>query len=80
MAQVTRTVIDLDSNNVAQALAGEHDAHLKILERRLDCTLTLRGNVLILEGHDEAVGRARAALDELLTVIRSGRPVNPAMV
>jgi phosphate starvation-inducible protein PhoH and related proteins len=78
--QVTRTVIDLDSNNVAQALAGEHDAHLKILERRLDCGLTLRGNVLILEGPDEAVGRARAALDELLTVIRSGRPVNPAMV
>ena len=80
MTQVTRTVIDLDSNSVAQALAGEQDAHLKILERRLDCTLTLRGNVLILDGPDEAVGRARAALDELLTVIRSGRPVNPAMV
>jgi len=80
VTQVTRTVIDLDSNNVAQALAGEQDAHLKILERRLDCTLTLRGNVLILDGPDEAVGRARAALDELLTVIRSGRPVNPAMV
>ena len=80
MTQVTRTVIDLDGNNVAQALAGEQDAHLKILERRLDCTLTLRGNVLILEGADQAVGRARAALDELLTVIRSGRPVNPAMV
>jgi len=80
VTQVTRTVIDLDGNNVAQSLAGEQDAHLKILERRLDCTLTLRGNVLILEGPDEAVGRARAALDELLTVIRSGRPVNPAMV
>jgi len=80
VTQVTRTVIDLDSNSVAQALAGEQDAHLKILERRLDCTLTLRGNVLILDGPDEAVGRARAALDELLTVIRSGRPVNPAMV
>ena len=80
MTRVTRTVIDLGGNNVAQALAGEHDAHLKILERRLDCTLTLRGNVLILEGPDEAVGRARAALEELLTVIRSGRPVNPAMV
>jgi phosphate starvation-inducible PhoH-like protein len=40
----------------------------------------LRGNVLILEGPDEAVGRARAALEELLTVIRSGRPVNAAMV
>jgi len=80
VTQVTRTVIDLDSNSVAQALAGEQDAHLKILERRLDCTLTLRGNVLILDGPAEAVARARAALDELLTVIRSGRPVNPAMV
>jgi phosphate starvation-inducible protein PhoH and related proteins len=80
VTQVTRTVIELGGNDVAQALAGEHDAHLKILERRLDCTLTLRGDMLILEGPDDAVGRARAALDELLTVIRSGRPVNPAMV
>jgi phosphate starvation-inducible PhoH-like protein len=80
MVQAARTVIELESNNVAHALAGGHDAHLKILERRLDCALTLRGNVLILEGSDEAVRRAQAALDELLTVIRSGRPVNPGMV
>ena len=80
MTRVTRTVIELDNNNIALALAGEQDAHLKILERRLDCTVTLRGNVLILEGPDEAVGRARAALEELLTVIRSRGPVNPAMV
>ena len=80
MTQVTRTVIELDGNQVAQALAGEQDAHLKILERRLDCTLTLRGDMLILEGPDEGVGSACAALEELLTVIRSGRPVNPAMV
>jgi phosphate starvation-inducible PhoH-like protein len=80
VTQVTRTVIELDDNNLAQALAGEQDAHLKILERRLDCTLTLRGNVLILEGPDEAVRRARAALDELLTVIRSGRPVDSAII
>ena len=80
VTQVTRMVIELDSNDDAQSLAGEQDAHLKILERRLDCTLTLRGNILILEGPDDAVGRARAALDELLAVIRSGRPVNPAMV
>jgi phosphate starvation-inducible protein PhoH and related proteins len=77
---VVRTVIDLDGNSIALALAGEHDAHLKILEQRLDCKLTLRGNVLILEGSDDAVGKARAALDELLAVIRSGRPLSPAMV
>ena len=80
MTPVVRTVIDLDGNSIALALAGEHDAHLKILEQRLDCKLTLRGNVLILEGSDDAVGKARAALDELLAVIRSGRPLSPAMV
>jgi phosphate starvation-inducible PhoH-like protein len=78
--QLTRTVIDLDSNNVALGLAGEHDAHLKIIEGRLDCRLTLRGNVLTLEGEPGAVAKARAALDELITVIRSGRPLNPPMV
>jgi phosphate starvation-inducible protein PhoH and related proteins len=78
--QLTRTIIDLDSNNVALSLAGEHDAHLRIIEDRLDCRLTLRGNVLSLEGDPVAVAKARAALDELLTVIRSGRPLNPAMV
>ena len=80
LAPDVRTVIDLDGNSVALALAGEHDAHLKILEQRFDCKLTLRGNVLILEGPDEAVGKARAALEELLAVIRSGRPLSPAMV
>ncbi len=54
MTPVVRTVIDLDGNSIALALAGEHDAHLKILEQRLDCKLTLRGNVLILEGSDDA--------------------------
>jgi len=77
---VSRMVIDLDSNSVALGLAGEHDAHLKILEQRLDCTLTLRGNVLILEGDTDAVEKARAAIDELLTVIQSGRPLNPGIV
>ncbi len=80
MAPATRTAIDLDSNSVALALAGEHDAHLKILQKRLDCTLTLRGNVLLLDGGDEAVEQARAAIEELLAVIRSGRPVSPAIV
>jgi len=80
VAAVSRTVIDLDSNSEALALAGEHDAHLKILEQRLDCRLTMRGNVLILEGEPEAVDKARAAIEELLTVIHGGRPLNPAMV
>ena len=80
MTAAARTVIDLDSNSEALALAGEHDAHLKILEQRLDCRLTLRGNVLILEGEPGGVDKANAAIEELLTVLHGGRPLNPAMV
>ncbi len=80
MPALTRVVIELDSNAIALSLAGEHDAQLKIIEERLDCRLTLRGNVLTLEGEPDAVAKARAAFDELLTVIRSGRPLSPPMV
>ena len=72
--------LDLEDNGVALVLSGEHDAHLKILERALDCRLTLRGTMLILEGDDRQVEKAAAAVGELVTVIRSGRPLNPGMV
>ncbi len=80
MTPVTHATIDLGSNSIALELAGEHDAHLKILEERLDCTLTLRGNLLLLDGEEESVAQARSALQELLAVIRSGRPVSPVIV
>ena len=77
---MARTVIHLESNSEALALAGEHDAHLKILEQRLDCRLTLRGDMLILEGEPGAVDKAQAAIEELLEVVRTGRPLSPAIV
>jgi phosphate starvation-inducible PhoH-like protein len=75
-----RVTQELESNALALSLAGEHDAHLKILERRLDCMLTLRGNQLIFEGSANDVDKAQAAVQELLSVIRSGRTVSPPMV
>jgi phosphate starvation-inducible PhoH-like protein len=80
VAASVKRVVDLEDNGVALVLAGEHDAHLKILEQRLDCDLTLRGNVLTFEGTAAPVAKAVAAVQELLTVIRSGRPLSPAMV
>ncbi len=80
MTQAARVVIELDSNAVALELAGERDAHLRIIEARLDCRLTLRGNVLTLKGEEKAVAQAQAALDELVAVIRGGRPLSPEIV
>ena len=39
--------IDLD-NRVAALLVGENDSHLRALEQRLDCDISLRGNQLAL--------------------------------
>ncbi|MGO8683941.1 MAG: PhoH family protein, partial [Thermoleophilia bacterium] len=80
MAADVRVTDELESNSLALALAGEHDAHLRVLAQRLDCTVTLRGNQLIFAGSPANVAKARSAIHELLTVIRSGRAVNPAMV
>lgn len=80
MAADVRVTDELESNSLALALAGEHDAHLRILAQRLDCTVTLRGNQLIFAGSPANVAKARSAIHELLTVLRSGRAVSPAMV
>jgi phosphate starvation-inducible PhoH-like protein len=79
VTRVKRT-LDLKDNHTALALAGEHDAHLKLLEQALSCRLTLRGNQLTMDGEEADVAKAAAAVGELMTVIRSGRPLNPAMV
>jgi phosphate starvation-inducible PhoH-like protein len=72
--------IDLSDNSVALALAGEHDANLKVLERALHCDLSLRGNRLHLEGEGCDVDQAGAVVCELLAVIDKGLPVDAATV
>jgi phosphate starvation-inducible PhoH-like protein len=73
-------MIDIGDNATALVLAGEHDAHLRVLERALDCEVTMRGNQIILEGADNDVKQARSVIDELLQVIALGRPVDAQMV
>jgi phosphate starvation-inducible PhoH-like protein len=77
---MTQQTIQLGDNAEALALAGEHDANLKVLERALRCQVTLRGDQLRLAGDDGAVAQAADAIGELLLVIRSGRPVDAAEV
>ena len=77
---MTQTTIQLGDNAEALALAGEHDANLKVLERALDCQVALRGDQLRLSGEDAGVKQAVDVVGELLTVIRSGRPVDAGTV
>jgi phosphate starvation-inducible PhoH-like protein len=76
MARVTLSV----ANELASELGGDRDALLRALEDRSGARLYLRGNQLTLEGHDDAVGKARSVVDELTELIEQGVVVGPQTV
>jgi len=53
------------SNEVAAALAGSEDAVLREIEAHVACDLFLRGNVVTLDGEQEAVDAAAEVIREL---------------
>ena len=77
---MTDETIEIDDNAVALALAGEHDANLRVLEEALACSVSLRGNRLHLAGEDCDVDQAREVVGELLAVIGQGLPVDVGTV
>jgi phosphate starvation-inducible protein PhoH and related proteins len=67
-------------NDVAAELAGPGDLVMKTLEEHLDCEVYLRGNVLTLDGADDAVGMARTVVRELADLVRQGHEIAPGTI
>ena len=74
-----RKALELD-NTVAAELAGSEDAVLRTLESHLDCDVYLRGNVLTLEGDEQAVDAASAVVRELSELIEQGHEIAPGTI
>jgi phosphate starvation-inducible protein PhoH and related proteins len=74
-----RKQLELD-NTVASELAGSGDAVLRALESHLDCDLFLRGNVLTLDGEEQAVETAAAVVRELSELIEQGHEIAPGTI
>jgi phosphate starvation-inducible PhoH-like protein len=74
-----RRAVELD-NAVAAELAGSEDAVLRTLESHLDCDVYLRGNVLTLEGDEDAVDAASAVVRELSELIEQGHEIAPGTI
>jgi phosphate starvation-inducible PhoH-like protein len=68
------------SNEVAAELAGVEDGVLDSLRERLQCSISLRGNRLTLDGDGEHVSAARAVVDELVELVEGGHQVGPDTV
>ena len=67
-------------NEVAAELAGPGDAVMKTLEEHLDCEVFLRGNVLTLDGDDNAVATARTVVREMSDLVRQGHEIAPGTI
>jgi len=74
----TRT-IELD-DRVAVELAGEQDRVLRALEDRLALEISLRGNLLTLEGDEGRVRAAAEVVDEFAELVRLGRTIAPGTI
>jgi phosphate starvation-inducible protein PhoH and related proteins len=74
-----RTQIELD-NAAAAELAGVGDTTLRSLRGQLGVELILRGNLLTIDGDDEAVLAAEAVVRELSELVQNGHDLIPATV
>jgi len=67
-------------NEVAAELAGSGDAVLREIEGHVDCDLFLRGNVVTLDGGEEAVQAAETVVRELAELIEQGHDIAPGTI
>ncbi|MHB8690801.1 MAG: PhoH family protein [Solirubrobacteraceae bacterium] len=74
-----RKQVELD-NSVAAELAGTGDAILRALESHLDADVFLRGNVLTLDGDEDAVKAAEEVVNEMAELIAQGHEIAPGTV
>jgi phosphate starvation-inducible PhoH-like protein len=74
-----RRQVELD-NAVAAELAGSEDAVLRALQGHLDCQVFLRGNVVTLDGSDEAVEAGSQVVGELAELIAQGHEIAPGTI
>ncbi len=74
-----RTQLEL-SNDVAAELAGANDMIMRTLEDHLDCAVFLRGNMLTLDGSDEAVETGVTVVRELTELADRGHELVPGTI
>ena len=67
-------------NDVARELAGSADSVLREVERHVDCDVFLRGDVVTLDGSEEAVAAAEEVVREVADLIAGGHQISPGTI
>ncbi len=77
---MAKVELEFREQSVAQALYGQQNANLKMVESELDVALSCRGNVVVLGGAEHAVALGQNLLMQLYEVARQGYPIYPVDV
>jgi phosphate starvation-inducible PhoH-like protein len=65
------------NHELVRSLCGEQNAHLRVLENKLDISVHVRGNNLTLEGGDWEVDLAKKVLMQLYGLLEAQSPIYP---
>ena len=76
MAEATYRV-ELDDTSLVQTLAGAHNEHLKLLERRTGAKISNRGTTFTVTGEEPSAQLAEKVIRELYGLLRAGYPLYP---
>ena len=68
-------VIEFEDNLLLPALYGEHNSNLARIENKFGCTLSSKGNLLSLEGTEEACSLSRDVLISLYNRLEQGHEI-----
>ncbi len=64
-------------NQLIGMLCGGHNAHLKILEKRIGVSVHMRGNHITLQGGDWEIELAEKVLTQLYELVKNDYPIYP---
>ncbi len=67
--------LSLDDCGVARLVFGPGNAHLQLLERVAEVSISVRGTELTIKGEDSQVNLVYELLDEIYSLARVGRPL-----
>jgi phosphate starvation-inducible PhoH-like protein len=68
------------TNDVAAELAGSEDVVLREIEGHVDCGVYLRGNIVTLDGDEEAVEQAAEVVNEISELVAGGHQISPGTI
>jgi phosphate starvation-inducible PhoH-like protein len=67
--------LEFPNNQLASALFGKNNEHLRIISKLLDVKINSRGNVLRVQGEAPDVALAEDLLRQLYKILEKGRPI-----